>query len=65
MKFRNTYPAFNGDFKVLESDEDYLLIILWKKGRYEAKLQANLRTYQFSITYFDLELKKNVELTNI
>ena len=65
MKFRNMYPAFNGDFKVLESDEDYLLIILWKKGRYEAKLQANLRTYRFSITYFDLELKKNVELTDI
>jgi sucrose phosphorylase len=58
MKFRNTYPAFNGDFKVLENDEDHLLIILWKKGRYEAKLQADLRTYRFSITYFDPELKK-------
>ena len=65
MKFRNTCPAFNGDFKVLESDEDYLLIVVWKKGRHEAKLQANLRTYRFSITYFDLESKKNVELTDI
>ncbi|MCJ7665337.1 MAG: sucrose phosphorylase [Actinobacteria bacterium] len=65
MKFRNTYPAFNGDFKVLEGDEDYLLIILWKKGSYEAKLQANLRTYRFSITYFDPETKKHIELTDI
>lgn len=65
MKFRNMYPAFDGDFKVLESEEDYLLIILWKKSRYEAKLQADLRTYRFSITYFDPELKKHVELDGI
>jgi sucrose phosphorylase len=65
MKFRNTYPAFNGDFKVPESEGDYLLIILWKKGKYEAKLRANLKTYRFSITYFDREFKKNVELTDI
>jgi sucrose phosphorylase len=65
MKFRNIYPAFNGDFKVFESEEEYLLIILWKKGRYEAKLQANLKTYRFNITYFDPETKKHIELTDI
>lgn len=65
MKFRNTYPVFDGDFKVLESDEDFLLTILWKKGRYEAKIQANLRTYRFSITYFDPKVKKHVELAGI
>jgi sucrose phosphorylase len=62
MRFRNTYPAFNGDFKVLENDEDYLLGIQWKKGRYEAKLQADLRAYRFRITYFNPELKRMLNL---
>ena len=65
MKFRNAYPAFNGDFKVVEDGDDCLLTVLWQKGKYETKLQANLRTYKFSITYFDPEVKKHVVLEDI
>jgi len=65
MRFRNQYPAFDGDFKIVENEEDHILILLWKKGRNEAKLQADLRTYRFSITYFDPGVEKLIELGGI
>lgn len=52
MKFRNSYPAFNGEFKVIDTNENKLKL-KWKKNKYEAALDADLKTYKFKITYFD------------
>lgn len=53
MRFRNAFPAFEGDFIIRETDAEYLLALQWKKDRYETTLEANLKTFNFTITYRD------------
>ncbi|HHV08819.1 MAG TPA: sucrose phosphorylase [Clostridiales bacterium] len=52
MRFRNEYAAFD-DACILEDTEDHILTIRRKNGKYEALLHADLKTFQFSIRYFD------------
>jgi sucrose phosphorylase len=55
MRFRNTYPAFNGDFQVGKDHGDGLLQITWKQNPYEVTLTANFKTKEFQIRYFDAD----------
>lgn len=55
MEFRNLYPAFDGDYTIHNTDSDELLEISWKNGKYEARLAANLKSYEYTIKYRDLE----------
>ncbi len=55
MEFRNSYPAFDGEYTIHETDSDELLEISWKKDKHEAVLKANLQTYDYAISYFDSE----------
>ncbi|MBQ1681040.1 MAG: sucrose phosphorylase [Agathobacter sp.] len=50
MKFRNTHPAFDGEF-ILEESNDEELVILRKNGDDFARLHANFKTKEFSITH--------------
>lgn len=52
MEFRNSYPAFNGDFKILESEDDQL-ILEWTKKKYTATAYIDLKNYDTVITYTD------------
>jgi sucrose phosphorylase len=52
MVFRNTHPAFDGDFAVLDSPED-LLILGWAKGGDQAEVRIDLNTYDTRIRYTD------------
>ncbi|MBN1651028.1 MAG: sucrose phosphorylase [Bacteroidales bacterium] len=54
--FRNTYPAFNGEF-VLHSTEPHILKISWENHKYVATLFSDLKTGQFEISYSDLSGK--------
>jgi len=54
MKFRNSYPAFNGECIVSETPENTLEIHRCYQG-YEAVLTANVETHSFSIQYMDNE----------
>ncbi|NJK71167.1 MAG: sucrose phosphorylase [Thermales bacterium] len=54
IKFRNTYPAFNGKMEVLETPDDEIRIS-WKKDGYEARLEGELNGCRFRIYYKDLE----------
>jgi sucrose phosphorylase len=47
-KLRNNHPAFNGDFSLLESGNNEI-ILLWKKDRHKIKLWVDLKTYQIKI----------------
>ncbi len=49
MKFRNTHPAFDGEF-ILEACSDEELVILRKNGDAYARLHANFKTKKFEIT---------------
>jgi sucrose phosphorylase len=63
MKFRNSYPVFDGDFEILENSEENILNIKWKKNEYEAILKADIKTFKYSITYYDIDVAQYVELS--
>lgn len=54
MRFRNSYPAFNGDITVGKDRNDSSLIITWKKDNYKTTLSANFNTKKYEITYLDI-----------
>lgn len=55
MRFRNIYPAFNGDISIGADNHDGTLTITWKKEQYSTTLHADFRAKTFSITYIDLQ----------
>lgn len=58
LQFRNAFQAFGFDSKLEVSQEDSVLTFSWKKQGYEARLIANLQTYQYEI--IGLDEKMNV-----
>ncbi|GAK53873.1 sucrose phosphorylase [Candidatus Moduliflexus flocculans] len=50
IRFRNEYPAFNGDFALLDSD-DREIALRWTLGETTCQLYIELTTYQATITY--------------
>jgi len=48
MKLRNTHPAFDGDFKLLDTEDDELHIS-WENGKDRIALHANLQNNHFEI----------------
>ncbi len=52
MRFRNTYPAFGGTFRVLESGEGELRLS-WEKGDAKCNLSVDLAAGRSSIRYLD------------
>ncbi|MTI61718.1 MAG: sucrose phosphorylase [Firmicutes bacterium] len=65
MKFRNLYPAFDGEYKIHDTLNDEIIKISWKKDLYETILTANLKEYKFSIDYFDPEIGGYKQLIGI
>lgn len=53
MEFRNSYSAFEGDYKIHQTDSDQFLQISWENGRDQAILKADFRDNSFEIFYFD------------
>lgn len=58
LQFRNAFQAFGFDSKLEVSQEDSVITFIWRKQGYEAKLIANLQTYQYEI--IGLDEKTNV-----
>jgi sucrose phosphorylase len=50
MRFRNECPAFDGELEIGESPDGELKLT-WKHGESQAVLEADLTTYEFSISY--------------
>jgi sucrose phosphorylase len=50
IRFRNNYPAFDGEFSVVDSD-DAALSLAWQKGNRRCQLTVDLDTYAAVITY--------------
>ncbi len=51
MRFRNSYPAFDGDVSIDDAGSANGLTIRWSNGEYAAQLHADLKTCRFEITY--------------
>lgn len=58
MKFRNNYPAFNGEFKIHGSQENEI-ILSWTNKKYQAIVIINLDSYQTNIKYYD-DISNNI-----
>ena len=52
IRFRNEYPAFNGDFTILDTDER-TLSLCWEKDEKRCQLSVDLDTYRTVIKYTD------------
>lgn len=52
MRFYNEYPAFSGEMTLPEQEENQL-VILWTKDDYQVRLDADLMTNQFTISYLE------------
>ncbi len=50
MKFRNSHSAFDGEFSLLESNNE-TLVMLWQNRGHEAKLNVNLKSFNLNIKY--------------
>jgi sucrose phosphorylase len=61
MKFRNKYPAFDGNIKVEDTPENELKIS-WTNEKYKATAWINLCNYDNLIVYYDPETKTNKEV---
>ena len=59
MEFRNTYPAFSGQFVIKEAPDDQLALA-WTQAPYHATAHIDLTTYKSTITYYDSAQRKNV-----
>jgi len=52
MKFRNDYPAFDGEFKIEDSAENRVRLT-WKLDKYQATAEIDLETYANRISYYN------------
>ena len=59
MEFRNSYPAFSGQFVIKEAPDDQLALA-WTQAPYHATAHIDLNTYKSHITYYDSAQRKNV-----
>ncbi|MGO4374117.1 sucrose phosphorylase, partial [Paenibacillus sp. MCAF20] len=53
MRFRNAYPAFDGEIEIDDQAENGSLGITWRNGEHWTALHADFRTKQYQITYAD------------
>lgn len=61
MRFYNAHPAFSGEM-TLPSQEEGELKILWEGNGDKVLLEANLNTCDFTISYWEKDEKKTLEL---
>ncbi len=52
IRFRNEYPAFNGTYKVVDSD-DHSIILRWEKDEKMCQLDVDLKMSCVHITFVD------------
>ena len=62
MEFRNSYPAFNGEFQILDSPQSQL-ILQWTLHPHQATAHIDLPTAQVKISYADPTAARQVEFT--
>ena len=64
IRFRNTHPAFGGDFQ-LGGDNDSSLIMEWRKGSDWARLEADFAARRAIISYSDPAGEQSMTLGEI
>ena len=62
MEFRNSYPAFNGEF-CLRKSGDHIIIMEWSDKKYRVKANIDVQNYMVEITYADPIARRDVSFT--
>jgi sucrose phosphorylase len=62
MEFRNTYPAFNGQFVIAEAPDDQLKLT-WSQAPYHTTAHIDLHSYEVKIEYYDREQRRTKTFT--
>ena len=57
MKFRNAYPAFNGQFVIAEAPDDQVKLT-WSHAPYHTTASIDLKSYNVQIEYYDADQGK-------
>ena len=52
IRFRNTHPAFDGNFTLKDSGDE-ILNIMWQNGNHESEVVINLKQGDFTVIYTD------------
>ncbi|MFO7884420.1 MAG: sucrose phosphorylase [Desulfobacteraceae bacterium] len=60
MEFRNSYPAFQGEFRILDSDPGHMHLE-WQHKKHKATARVDLTTCSSHITYTDPVAVRTVE----
>jgi sucrose phosphorylase len=58
IRFRNTHPAFNGTFAILDSTSFSTLSLRWEAGSEWAQIEADFQSRTFQITYSEVGTSK-------
>ncbi len=54
MYFRNSYPAFSGEFEIGETSHPDELRLVWRSAEARAELVADLKSFAFTVRYRDM-----------
>jgi sucrose phosphorylase len=57
MEFRNSYPAFSGQFVIVEAPDDQLQLS-WSQAPYHTTASIDLKNYSVQIEYYDRDQRK-------
>jgi hypothetical protein len=61
MKFRNSYPTFDGEFSIEDSPED-MVVLKWVLNECQVVASVDLNHYSNRIVYYDGATKDSREL---
>jgi len=62
MKFRNTYPAFDGEFKIEDTTENRIRLT-WVLDIHQVTAHIDLKSYANRVTYYDETKHKNTSIS--
>jgi sucrose phosphorylase len=62
MKFRNQYPAFDGEFKIEDTTENRIRLT-WVRDIYQATADIDLKSYANHVSYYDETKNKITDIS--
>lgn len=65
MRFRNSYPVFDGELTVVDTGVPSKLELTWNYGDLRASLQADMVTRQYTVHYVDEVTGEEIQLKDV
>lgn len=65
IRLRNTHPAFDGEFRILDAASDSALRLYWSAGPDWAELDVDFETRTFRIAYSDGEGSRTLDSSTV